>query len=117
MGRYFFYSLGQHAAFNFAALATHGRQDTVEGQAVDLGLQSLILSIFSELGAGCLHFGVVVAPATLLFRLLFFSFVPGEIGLFSTTLTPFFIVGATSAALLSGRDEIFGGGPIPLGRC
>lgn len=64
-----------------------------------------------------LHFGVVVAPATLLFRLCFFSFVPGEIGLFSATLTAFFIVGATSAVLLSGIVEIFGGGPIPLGRC
>lgn len=82
-----------------------------------VGLQALIVSISLELGSECLHFGVVVAPATLLFRLCFFSLVLGEAGLFSIVLKPFFIVGATSADLLSGRVEIFGGAPIPRGRC
>lgn len=124
--RWYFYSLRCQAAFDCPAHAISKKQDTVEGPGmvtpslfnqIVSSLQPLILSISLELGGKCLHFSVIVAPATLLFRLCFFSFVPGEIGLFSATLTPFFIMGATSAVLLSGIVEIFGGAPIPLGRC
>lgn len=56
-----------------------------------------------------LHFGVVVVPAALLFRLCFFSFVPGEMGLFSAPLPLFFNGEGTTDALTSGEVASFGG--------
>lgn len=121
--RWYFYSLRCQAAFDCPAHAiskkARHRRGPGYGHAYIIKSNSKQPSVidFVHIVGKCLHFSVIVAPATLLFRLCFFSFVPGEIGLFSTTLTPFFIMGATSAVLLSGIVEIFGGAPIPLGRC
>ena len=54
------------------------------------------------------HFGVV-EPTALLFRLVFLSFVPGEIGLFSVPLLTFFVEAKGVGVFVSANPADFAG--------